>query len=834
MRNSFYISFLIVLLILTYSPLYAVPAYPFPQQILQPDGTSLSVILKGDEFHHYHVTEDGYFIKRGINGVFNYAIPDEYGRLQDTKIKANDPNKRESAEKSFVSALQVNQSLQRINKEARVERTPSSTNAGQKSQFPRVGSPKSLVILVNFKDTSFVTPNPKMAFSALLNEKGYSANGGTGSARDYFIDNSSGKFSPEFDVVGPFTLPQRMSFYGENGTNDSDKNPVQMIVDACKAADDAGVDFSVYDTENDGIVDNVFVYYAGYNEAEWGGVNTIWPHRWGIYPTSIYNGGNYGGSAASVTFDGKRVEDYACTSELRGKTGTNMAGIGTFTHEFGHVIGLADMYATNGAKHHTLSYWDIMDAGAYLNQGRTPPAYNTFERMQLGFITPYILTGPEDVKLQPLTTHNQAYLISPSDVHNLNGNNPSPVEYFLLENRQKVGWDAYLPGHGMLIYRIYYNQNDWYYNQPNNDPLKMGVDIIEADKTANTTSFAGDPFPGTSNVDSYIPALRSGTELNKPITSIIESDKTIIFRYKGGKNVPVLSAESNFTPASTVQGTPSESQSITVAGIRLVSDMIISFVQNEHFEVKKETDPESAWAKSLKLTPVDSVVTPIKILVRYNPTVPSYRIMHSDMMNITSVYAATISKNVTGKSTRPVYVVEPTATKESDLTYKGFVANWNPVFDATGYYLTVIETNAAGEQSPMFTDKWVETTSYTLYHLISGRNYFYKVKASDKNLQFEYENITGYSNTVQVKTPDYPYEKELRAVVSKGSVKVFVPSDDKSAGEPGAIKTVDILNTMGQKVKSYPADRDIVEISDLPRGMVFIIQSGKYRTKVIL
>ena len=108
------------------------------------------------------------------------------------------------------------------------------------------------------------------------------------------------------------------------------------------------------------------------------------------------------------------------------------------------------------------------------------------------------------------------------------------------------------------------------------------------------------------------------------------------------------------------------------------------------------------------------------------------------------------------------------------------------------------------------------------------------MKASDKNLQFEYENITGYSNTVQVKTPDYPYEKELRAVVSKGSVMVFVPSDDKSAGEPGAIKTVDIFNTMGQKVKSYPADRDIVEISDLPRGMVFIIQSGKYRTKVIL
>ena len=834
MKNINYTIFLLIILILSSTQIKAVPAYPYPVKVTQPDGTIISVILKGDEFHHYHVTEDGYFIKKGTNGVFNYATLDGNGQLNDTKIKANDQNRRESPEKSFVSGLKANVSMLTVNKQMRASKAPSSSNTAPKSSFPRIGSPRSLVILINFSDISFVTPNPKDAFTALLNEQGYSTNGGTGSARDYFVDNSSGKFSPEFVVVGPYTLPQKMAFYGENGTNDSDRNPIQMVVDACKAAHDAGIDFSIYDTENDGIVDNVFVYFAGHNEAENAGKNTVWPHRWGIYPTSMYKGGNYTGTVASVTFDGKRVEDYACTSELSGKSGTTMAGIGTFTHEFGHVIGLADMYPTDGATHHTLSNWNIMDGGAYNNQGRTPPGYNTFERMQLGFITPVLLKNPKDVILNPLMTHNEAYLISPNDTHNLNGMNPSPVEYFLLENRQKIGWDAYLPGHGMLIYRINYNQNDLDYNQPNNNPSRMGVDIIEADGIASTKTLSGDPFPGTSNVKSYTPKLRSGTVLDKPITFITEIDKTIIFKYKGGQNVPTLTAKSNFNLFSTVQGTPSTPQTLNISGIRLVSDIIISFIQKEHFEVKKESDPETAWAKSVSLAPIDSVVAPTNILVRYNPTVPSYKMLHSDMVNITSIFADPINKNISGKSTRPVYVVEPVATKATDVTYKGFIANWNSVFDAIGYYLTVIQTNEAGEQSPLFTDKWVEATSDTLYYLISDREYYYKVKASDKSLQYEYENITGYSNTIQVRTLSYPFSKELRAVVNSGIVTVFVPSNGETATTPANNVTVNVFNTLGQKVKSFRANSDIVDISDLPKGIVFIIQAGKYRTKVIL
>lgn len=834
MKKLFKHTILFLLLVVVGSDIQAVPAYPYPVKITQPDGTTLTIRLKGDEFHHYTETEDGYMVIKNSKGIFNYATRDINGKIIETQVKANNVTSRSNSEKLFVSGLELNVPNVEFYQQMRARRAQPSAVSTQKRVYPSTGTPRSLVILVNFSDLSYVTPNPKEAFTALLNEQGYSANGGTGSARDYFIDNSMGKFSPQFDVVGPVTLPQRMSFYGDNNDNDNDKNPVQMVVDACKAADEAGVDFSAYDVDNNGIVDNVFIYFAGHNEAEHASDSTVWPHRWGIYPTSIYNGGNYSGTASSVTFDGKRVEDYACTSELKGQSGTSMAGIGTFTHEFGHVIGLADMYATNGATHHTLSYWNIMDGGAYLNSGRTPPAYNTFERFQLGYITPTLLANPADIMLNPLTTHNEAYLISSTDTHNLNASNPSPTEYFLLENRQKIGWDAYLPGHGMLIYRIYYNRNDWNYNQPNNDPSKMGVDIIEADRITGNSTLAGDPFPGTSNAKSYIPTLRSGTILDKPITSISEIEKKIIFKFKGGENIPIISIESKMTQFNTVLDTPSEIQSLQVSGQKVISDIEISLSLKEHFEIKKESNPEISWSKSVILSPVDSIVGLTNILIRYNPTEPSYKFTHSDILTISTTNLDPVTINLSGQSTRPIYVVPPVATQAAENTYKSFIAKWEPVFDATGYYLTVTQADENGVMTPLLTDKWLTTTSDTLYYLISDRDYAYKVKASDKNTVNGYENITEYSNTISVRTQPYPFDKELRVVVNKGNVKVFVPSKEESPTAPTDNEIIHVFNTLGQKVKSYRAESDILDISDLPKGIIFIIQAGKYRTKVIL
>lgn len=530
---------LAVALLFTFGTTYAIPAYPFPKVIRQADGTTLTVVKKGDEFFHYYETLDGYLIAKNENSIFHYATLSPNRVIKPTKIKANDATKRNITEKQFVKQLDkkiARKALQEFTV-ARQKKAPHNNAYKQRAKFPKAGSPRSLVILVNFSDKAFTVPNSQVAFDRLLNEEGYSENGGTGSARDYFRDNTMGVLIPQFDVVGPYTLPHNLAYYGENNDG-NDIRATNMVVDACRAADDAGLDFTIYDTDNDGIIDNVFIYYAGHNEAEWGGEDTVWPHRWAIYPSSRYGGnGNYDDSTNSIVFDGKELLDYACTSELKGDSGNEMCGIGTFSHEFGHVLGLADMYTTNGADHHTVSEWSIMDQGAYLNEGRTPPGHNAFERFQLGFMRPTILTDSGEKTLEPLLTSNTAFLVTERDTHNLVGDNPSPTEYFLLENRQNRGWDTYLPGHGLLLYRINYVVQDFIDNTPNNNPDAMGVDVVEADDTADRLNLPGDPFPGASNVDSINLKLRSGREIYKQLIHIRENNNIIHFTYK---NDPVI------------------------------------------------------------------------------------------------------------------------------------------------------------------------------------------------------------------------------------------------------------------------------------------------------
>lgn len=536
---------LIALFVSSVSWVQAVPAYPFPTKIKQADGSELTVIMRGDEFHKYHITEDGYLLTKDSKGIFNYAELGENGEILNTGVKAKDLLQRDKAEQIFLENLSEIQPSTQIANAMRAKRVAKKqARVMPQAKFPKQGSPRSLVILVNFSNKSFVVPNPQEAFTNLLNQPNYSANRATGSARDYFRDNTMGELAPQFDVVGPYTLPNPYSFYGEN-ENGFDKNPVQMIVDACTLAHNDSVDFSIYDTDDDGIVDNVFVYYAGYNEAEWADDDTVWPHRWAIYPTEIYgHWGNYSGSAASITFNSKRIFDYACASELKGNSGKNMTGIGTFAHEFSHVLGLADMYATDGSDHFTLSFWNIMDAGVYLNEGRTPPAYNSFERFQLGYLTPELIDNEATNKsLGNLLTTNQAYLVSPTDNHNLDGESPDPTEYFLLENRQKSGWDTYLPGHGMLIYRVNYDELAWAYNEPNNDPDAMGVELMVADGLADNNTLSGDPFPGTSNVTEFDLISRTGTSLEKIIYNIVETKDSISFSIRKSLGVPMVPAD---------------------------------------------------------------------------------------------------------------------------------------------------------------------------------------------------------------------------------------------------------------------------------------------------
>jgi M6 family metalloprotease-like protein len=290
-----------------------------------------------------------------------------------------------------------------------------------------------------------------------------------------------------------------------------------MVMEACKLVDDS-VDFSLYDNDADGVVDFVYVMYAGYGEADGGSANTIWPHQYFIYQY--------------LSLDNTKIYRYACSNEMDYYT-KHHTGIGTFCHEFSHVLGLPDLYETTGrGTHKTMGQWSILDYGPYNNDGNTPPTYSAYERFFMGWLTPRLITDPENITLAELRESQEALLISESDEHNLIGNDPNPTTFYLLENRQQTGWDEYLPGHGLMLTKIKYSYNKWYGNTVNNTASSMGVDLIEADGKApksNENGYMGkakDLFPAGATSYTKIP--------DHAIEEITEEDGLIHFKYKGG------------------------------------------------------------------------------------------------------------------------------------------------------------------------------------------------------------------------------------------------------------------------------------------------------------
>ncbi|MEG2771705.1 MAG: M6 family metalloprotease domain-containing protein [Alistipes sp.] len=406
---------------------FAVPALSKLISITQKDGTTLTIQKFGDEFFHYTTTSDGYMIVQK-NGIYYYSEVVYDGSNRASKVKASDPAKRTNNERIYLNSKSASK-VRDFSAISSMRRAQQAAGYSQKA-FPTTGKLKGVVILVNFSDVQFSdAASAQGRFTDLLNQQNYTVNGGTGSARDFYMDNSMGKFQPEFNVYGPVTLSKPMAFYGGNNPQGNDANPRQFAIDATQAAStQLGVDFSQYDADNDGNIDMVFFYYAGYNEAEGAPDDTIWPHKWYV-------------NNDPTLYSGKTLYTYACTSEFRGVEGQTMCGIGTFTHEFGHVLGLADTYDTDGSAGGSSSglfQFDIMTAGNYNNDGCTPPFYPAVHRVQLGWLTPIPLNDAKEFELKSID-QNQAYII-PTITEN---------EYFLLEYRNEESqiarnWDKYI------------------------------------------------------------------------------------------------------------------------------------------------------------------------------------------------------------------------------------------------------------------------------------------------------------------------------------------------------------------------------------------------------
>lgn len=494
-------------------PMLAVPAMRRPQTVVQPDGSTITIIKSGDEFAHFITTTDGLLLKRDNAGFYCYGRLAVNGAIESTGIRAVNPEMRTQAPPQ-AEKLDIQAAVQR-RAAASPARIPQSGMGLYSSEYPTEGDVNVLVLLVEFNDVRFTLENPYEYFNNMLNQEGFSEYGGTGSAKDYFRDNSKDQFRPHFDVFGPITLTKDMKEYGGNNIYGDDIAPDVMVADACRMFDD-NIDFSAYDMDNDGYVDNVYVFYAGQGEASYGPEDSIWPHSWEVQ--------DY------LSLDGVVISRYACSNEWELN---RPDGIGTFVHEFSHVMGLPDLYSTVGYLTCTPMEYSVMDGGCYNNDGRTPPAYSIVERNAVNWIEPEVISGPLDGRLEYIVDSNHGYIIPTA----------KETEFFLLENRQQTGWDEFIPGHGMIIWHVDFNQSVWDANTVNNDAQHQYVEIEKANNTKNGTSdtiMAGWTWPGTEDKTEFsdvtAPSMLSwdNTGQQLPITQIAENDGIITFLVDGG------------------------------------------------------------------------------------------------------------------------------------------------------------------------------------------------------------------------------------------------------------------------------------------------------------
>lgn len=505
---------IILLLFLFISTLsYSIPAKRV-KKMINVDGKQIEVTLVGNEKVHYWRSADGQKFQEKKDG--------RYAKFSET---------------AYAEALK-SKKYELRNTESYAQNTPSFAKSMSKRKAKYLGERRGLLILVNFADNKFTwTTNPKRDYQLIASGINYKGSDNYGSVRDYFKAQSYGKFDFVLDVVGPVTLSHNLNYYGANNAYGDDMRPGTMIWEACQAVDE-DVDFSQYDWDGDGVVEQIFVLYAGYGEAQGGNRNTVWPHSW-----SLVEAKNYEENITSCEFDGVTVDSYACSSELAGSYGKTPDGIGTICHEFSHCFGLPDFYCSDYSHQDlTMEAWSLMDYGCYLNNGYTPASYTAYERWFCGWLEPTELSSPRYVKeMGNIDDNGEAYIIY---------NEANRNEYYLLQNIQQEGWNSYASAHGMLVLHADYDANSWEMNIPNNNRNHLRMTPICADNKHNTTTLYGDTYPGitgnTELTDESNPAAtlyNANTDgkkfMHKPITEIAENEGLISFTFMGGAHMEV-------------------------------------------------------------------------------------------------------------------------------------------------------------------------------------------------------------------------------------------------------------------------------------------------------
>ena len=844
--------------------LFAVPANKKNFIKIQPDNSKLQICLIGDESFAWTETIDGVVLEENEEGFFTYAIIDAEGNIAASAFIAKEAGCRNSTENQFI--------VDQKNRKALLYKNRFNRNKIKRIQadnhfyFPSnntMNKQKGLVILVEFADIRFSISEPLLEYTNQLNQPDYiNQYGQKGSIRDYFSANSMGQFNPEFITIGPVRLKENRNTYGADRGMLIDVSIEKFVLETLNSATFDEIDLSELDSDNDGVIDFVYFIYAGHGQNYSGSpASTIWPHSFSLTGLQV----------ASPVVQGLKFDDYACSSELSGATGMVMDGIGTFCHEFCHVLGLMDMYDTDyegsGGDGFGLGEWSIMSSGSYNNNGYMPCNLNAFERTSLNWLSLTELYEEQVVELNDLATSNEGFIIR-TKLYN---------EYFIIENRQPLKWDAALPSSGMLIYHIDYDPLKWNDNTINTNPNHPHVKILPADnellkkETTNYNqyllSLKGDPYPGSKNntewTDLSLPGsiLWDGSLLSKSVTSIKDSEGLISFEFmRGIKNlsIPVVRSASEVSSTGFVANwvkvedatnylldvysediLPAENNIIETEGFQLTND-VVCLVNSEWITtsvngdltlgnygkeapslrlnqvgdflrtpmIEGEIISFSFWGKSASLGKTDELT-----IKGYNGTewVELHIIQLPKISSQVYKFNINVQKNLIPPGIKQIEIV---VNKESNgILIDDIAIAYNRKKITKKIYVTPYRNFETGD-----------VDSFVINGLSGSKTYNYTIRAMDG------ANISDVSEVVKVdlNLSSYSLLKDKMYNVSAiGSGKIRIDLNGNNATLP-----VRIIDSTGRIIYSDIISTN-VKIFSLKKGLYIVDISG-YRMKVIV
>ncbi len=632
----------------------------------------------GNAFNHALLTSDGLMVALGDDGDYYYTS----SLTGVSKVLAHEPNQRSASERAFIVAQHSN--LTMTHKEFKpIQGRPFFGVGGSNADadVPSLGARKVPIILVEYQDKRFNNTREQIIQAMLT---------GNTSVQQYFKDQSNGKYDPDFEVFGIYTLSQNRQYYGGNTSGGDDKGLGSMVTEACQMAAADGVSFNRFDTNSDNYCDVVIVIYAGVGEAQasYTVPSAIWPCNWNLQSASYYGMG--GNGAFRPNGSNVYVNNFAVFNELHGSSDntTTIDGIGTFCHEFGHCLGLPDFYDTNYGGHYGMGYWDIMDTGCYANDTYTPVGYSAYEKNFMGWID-YVIPHPGTHYTLPIwnqkNEETDKALFLQSDI---NSN-----EYFIIENRRQQGWDRYLPGQGLLIHHITYSAERWSANTPNNQNIQL-VTIMPADNSLSTNNESGDTWPRNDKsafTDNSTPAAKlnmtaSGNitgnagYLGKPVTEMtIHGDGTASFWYmKGAITDPTIQVSAENVNCGATQVNSSVTKTFSVTGLALTNDITLTL-----------NDPNGVFTVNPTVINSSNATNGVTVTVTFSPTaVQNY----TAELTLASNGAENVTVNLTGQGLIKTHtpVMQPAVEEYINLTE--FRADWTdqtPAENVTSYTLEV-------------------------------------------------------------------------------------------------------------------------------------------------